>query len=151
MTPGVLKTLILLLIREWRCSSLIRRFMEIIEELHQQNLLMADGPFIQCDGLDRFIISKELENHFSGLIQSVLPKLSSNHFPIFLDGCGMRRGKMLFRFENTSLKVKGFKHQVRNQWVGYNVRGSFQHILEAKLECQDKTENYEITRCLGMS
>ena len=34
MTPGVLKTLILLLIREWRCSSLIRRFMEIIEELH---------------------------------------------------------------------------------------------------------------------
>ena len=43
--------------------------------------------------LDRFLVSKEWKNHFSGLLQCVLSRLVYHHLSIFLDGGGIRRRK----------------------------------------------------------
>lgn len=41
---------------------------------------------------------------------------------------------MPFGFENMKLNVEGFKDLVRNWWEGYNVNGSYSHILASKLK-----------------
>ena len=45
----------------------------------------------------------------------------------------MRTGKIHFCFENMWLKVDNFKELIRGWWEGYNVQGSFSHILAVKL------------------
>ena len=39
----------------------------------------------------------------------MIPRTVSDHFPILLDGTGMKRGPLPFRFENMWLKEEGFK------------------------------------------
>ena len=45
---------------------------------------------------------------FNGAFQCVLPRPIFDHFPILLDGGGLRRGPSLFRFENMWLEEEGF-------------------------------------------
>ena len=59
--------------------------------------------------LNRFLVSEDWESHFNGVVQCILPRPMSNHFPILLDGGRVRRGPTPFRFENTWLKEEGFK------------------------------------------
>lgn len=59
--------------------------------------------------LDRFLVFEDWEGHFSGVVQSILPRPVSSHCPILLDGGGVRRGPTPFRFENMWLKKEGFK------------------------------------------
>ncbi|RVW56028.1 hypothetical protein CK203_093351 [Vitis vinifera] len=40
---------------------------------------------------DRFLISEDWENHFSGASQCSLPRPVSDHFPILLDGGGTKK------------------------------------------------------------
>ncbi|RVW77812.1 hypothetical protein CK203_054453 [Vitis vinifera] len=54
--------------------------------------------------IDWFLISEDWEVHFQGAIQFFWLGPVSDHFPILLDGGGMRRGSMSFRFENMWLK-----------------------------------------------
>ena len=35
--------------------------------------------------LDRFLVSKDWECHFNGVVQSILPRPIFDHFPILLD------------------------------------------------------------------
>ena len=49
-------------------------------------------------------------------LQSRLPRPTSDHFPIMLEGGGLRRGPSPFRFENMWLKVDGFKDLIRGWW-----------------------------------
>ena len=58
----------------------------------------------------------------------------STHFPILLDGGGLRRGPSLFRFENMWLKVEGFKDLLKSWWEGDSFSGSSSFILAEKLK-----------------
>ena len=57
----------------------------------------------------------------------------SDHFPVLLDGGGLRRGHTPFRFENMWLK-KGFKIVLRKWWKGIHISGSASFILAKKLK-----------------
>ena len=100
----------------------MRRFSQFIEEMCLKDLLLFGGLFTWCGGLnnrstsklDRFIVSDDWENHFSGLYQSFLPNPILDHVPILVDSGVIRKGKTPFRFENMWLKVEGFKELVRN-------------------------------------
>ena len=58
----------------------------------------------------------------------------SDHFPILLDGGGVRRGPVPFRFENMWLKEEGFKDLLKGWWQGLRFSGSFSFILAEKLK-----------------
>ena len=107
--------------REGRMTGFMRRFSDVIDELALRDLPLQGGPFTWSGGLngqsrsrlDRFLISKDWENHFSGVTQCTLPRPVSDHFPILLDGGGVRRGSIPFRFENMWLKENGFKELLK--------------------------------------
>ena len=70
--------------------------------------------------IDCFLVSNDWESHFSNVIQSTMPKPTSNHCPIILErergrgmGCIIRMGPIPFHFENMWLKVEGFKDMLR--------------------------------------
>ena len=67
-------------------------------------------------------------------MQCVFPRPVSNHFPVLLEGRGLRRVPSLFRFENMWLKVEGFKDLLKLWWEGDNFNGSSSFILAAKLK-----------------
>ncbi|RVX19039.1 Transposon TX1 uncharacterized 149 kDa protein [Vitis vinifera] len=84
--------------------------------------------------LDRFLVSEDWESHFKGAVQCTLPRPVSDHFPILLDGGGVRRGPAPFRFENMWLKEEGFKDLLKGWWQGLSFNGSFSFILAEKLK-----------------
>ena len=47
---------------------------------------------------------------------------------------GARKGPSPFKFENMWLKEKGFKDLLRNWWMGFQFRGSFNFTLSEKTE-----------------
>ena len=107
--------------REGRIIGTMRRFSKMIEELALRDLPLHGGSLTWSGGLngrsrsrlDRFMISEDWENHFSGAIQCSLLRLVSDHFTILLDGGGVRRGPIPFRFENMWLKEEGFKELLK--------------------------------------
>ncbi|RVW67644.1 hypothetical protein CK203_063068 [Vitis vinifera] len=98
-------------------NSIMRRFAEVIEELELKDLPMVGGPFTWTGGtdnqsfsrLDRFLVNEEWDSHFGDARQFLLPRPVSDHFPILMDGGGLRRGPTPFRFENMWLKAEGCK------------------------------------------
>ncbi|RVW57807.1 hypothetical protein CK203_113382 [Vitis vinifera] len=117
--------------REGRISASMRRFSEVIDELALRDLPLQGGPFTWNGGLngqsmsrlDRFLVLKDWETHFSRVTQGTLPRPVSDHFPILLDGGRVRRGQIPFRFENMWMKEKRFKEMLKAWWqVGVNKR-----------------------------
>ena len=80
-------------------------------------------------------------DQFSGIVQSRLPRPTSDHFPTLLEGGGLRRGPSLFRFEKVWLKVDGFKDLIRGWWQGTVVRGNASYRLTTKLKQRIKVWN----------
>ena len=71
---------------------------------------------------------------FREVVQSRLPRPTSDHFPILLKGGGLRRGPSPFKFENMWLKVNGFKDLIRDWWQGAGRKESINFRLAAKLK-----------------
>ena len=128
--------------RKGRLTESMRRFSEVIEELALRDMPLHGGPFTWSGGLnglsksrlDRSLISEDWENHFNGVIQCSLPRPVSNHFPILLDGGGVRSGPSPFQFENMWLKEEGFKELLKGWWQGFNYSGTYSFILTEKLK-----------------
>ena len=125
-----------------RMSVTMRHFCEVIDELGIKDHTLSSSEYTWCGGLnnssasrlDRFLVSDDWEDQFSGLVQKILPNPVFDHAPILLDGGGIRNGKIPFRFENIWLKEEGFKDLIRCWWEGYSVQGSHSHILAGKLK-----------------
>ncbi|XP_034688121.1 uncharacterized protein LOC117916277 [Vitis riparia] len=100
------------------------------------------GPFTWTGGagnqsssrLDRFLVNEEWDSHFGDARQFLLPRPVSDHFPILMDGGGMRRGPIPFRFENMWLKAEGVKDLLKQWWEEGRFSGSASFILAEKLK-----------------
>ncbi|KAL6311685.1 hypothetical protein AAG906_019039 [Vitis piasezkii] len=114
-----------------RITPTMRRFAYIIDDLGLVDLPLQRGVFTWSGGLnnqswarlDRFLVSPSWLDQFSGVLQRRLPRPISDHFPLLLEGGGLRRGPSPFMFENMWLKVEGFLDLIRNWWRGIEVRG----------------------------
>ncbi|XP_010650408.1 uncharacterized protein LOC104879402 [Vitis vinifera] len=123
-------------------NSIMRRFAEVIEELELKDLPMVGGPFTWTGGtdnqsfsrLDRFLVNEEWDSHFGDARQFLLPRPMSDHFPILMDGEGLRRGPIPFRFENMWLKAEGVKDLLKLWWEEGSFSGSASFILAEKLK-----------------
>ena len=93
-----------------RISSAMRSFAETVEDLELVDLPLQGGEFTWNGGLnnqawarlDRFLVSSSWLDLFSGVTQVRLSRPISDHFPIVLEGGGIRRGPTPFRFENVA-------------------------------------------------
>ncbi|RVW74273.1 Transposon TX1 uncharacterized 149 kDa protein [Vitis vinifera] len=83
--------------------------------------------------LDRFLVSPNWIDQYSRATQRRLPRPISDHFPILLEGGGLRRGPYPFKFENMWLKAEGFKELIEGWWQGIVVRGRPSYRLAAKM------------------
>ena len=72
---------------------------------------------------------------FRGTRQSLIPKPTSDHHPILLEGGGCPvRGPLPFRFKNMWLKEEGFKYLISDWWCNYEIRGTGSYVLTEKLK-----------------
>ena len=85
--------------------------------------------------LDRFLVTDDWDGYFGDPVQSLLLRLTSNHFPVLLEGRGTKsRGPRPFRFENMWLKADNFMSLIRDWWQNSKVTGSSSFILVEKLK-----------------
>ncbi|RVW96466.1 hypothetical protein CK203_029756 [Vitis vinifera] len=120
----------------------MRRFAQVVDDLELLDLPLQGGVFSWSGGrnnqswarLDCFLVTQSRLDLFRGVVQSRLPKPTSDHFPILLKGGGLRRGPSPFRFENMWLKVDGFKDLLRDWWQGVGRRGRASFRLAAKMK-----------------
>ncbi|KAL6316269.1 hypothetical protein AAG906_017899 [Vitis piasezkii] len=76
-----------------------------------------------CKRLDRFLYSNEWEHFFSQSLQEVLPRWTSDHWPIVLDTNPFKWGLTPFRFENMWLQHPSFKECFRSWWRDFQGNG----------------------------
>jgi len=69
-------------------------------------------PVLSC--IDRFLFSVDWEDHFQGVHQVILPKITSVHFPFLLLVGEVFIGRRPFKFENMWLEVDGFCDLVKS-------------------------------------
>ncbi|GMP73619.1 hypothetical protein CsSME_00031320 [Camellia sinensis var. sinensis] len=86
--------------RGGRISGVMQNFFDLVDE----------GDYTWSQGrvssrIDRFLVTGDWKEHFSRAVQRRLPRLVSDHWPILLDGGGIRRGPSPFRFENIGLWI----------------------------------------------
>ena len=121
----------------------MRTFTKVIEE---KDLPLFGSRFTWCRGinsqaasrLDRFLVTDEWEDHFSGILQYALTRTVLDHCSIVFEGGGVKKGKTPFRFENMWLLLNGFKELVRKWWTEYIVTGTSSHCLAEKLKALKK-------------
>lgn len=81
----------------------MRRFSEIINELELNDLPLQGGPYTWRGGLnnskasrlDRFLICNAGSDYGDGIVQSLLERPISDHFPIMIETCNKKRPNLL--------------------------------------------------------
>ncbi|RVW51689.1 hypothetical protein CK203_066718 [Vitis vinifera] len=130
----------------------MRRFAQIIDELGLVDIPLQGGSFTWSGGLnnqsrarlDRFLATPSWLDQYSRVLQRRLPSPTSDHFPILLEGGGIRERPVPFKFENMWLKAEGFKELIEGWWQGIVVRGRPSYRLATKAEgVETKFKNME--------
>ena len=93
----------------------MRRFTEVLEDLELRDYPLMGGPFtwkgrlnnqVQSR-LDRFLVTDNWDNLFNGAVQGILPRPVSDHFPVLLEGGGLKRGS-----SPSDLRICGWRRRV---------------------------------------
>ena len=104
--------------------------------------LWGGGPYTWSSGfanpsmsrIDRFLISADWEDHYPDVVQKLLPRPLSNHFPLVLEVGSVVRGKSPFRFENMWSQDEGFVDCIAAWWSSYSFWGLPSRVLARKLK-----------------
>ena len=129
--------------REGRITGSMRRFSQVIDDLELRDFPVQGGQYTWKGGLhncrmarlDRFLVSEEWDCLFGGTRQSILPRPTSDHFPILLEG-----GRVLskrpspFRFKNMWIKEEGFKDLIKVWWQSLEFKGTSSYVLMEKIK-----------------
>ena len=99
--------------RNGRIASAMRRFARVIDDLGLVDVPLQGGSFTWSGGLnnqawarlDRFLATPSWLDQYSRVHQRRLSRPTSDHFPVLLEGGGLRRGPSPFKFENMWLKA----------------------------------------------
>ncbi|XXG47158.1 hypothetical protein AAC387_Pa02g1843 [Persea americana] len=73
--------------------------------------------------IDRFLLSKDWDDHYEGVIQLAFPRVISYHCPINVCPKILDWGPRPFRFDNCWLLHRGFLDLARPWWCQANVEG----------------------------
>ncbi|RVW53640.1 hypothetical protein CK203_068945 [Vitis vinifera] len=84
-------------------TSIMRRFSEVLEELELRDIPLQGGPFTLGGGmnnqshfrLDQFLVTDNWDSLFNGIVQLVLPRPISDHFPFCSMGEASRGDPLL--------------------------------------------------------
>ncbi|RVW89836.1 LINE-1 retrotransposable element ORF2 protein [Vitis vinifera] len=87
-----------------------------------------------CKRLDRFLYSNEWEQAFPQSLQGVLPRWTSDHWPIVLETNPFKWGPTPFRFENMWLQHSSFKENFGRWWREFQGNGWEGHKFMRKLQ-----------------
>ncbi|RVW34503.1 putative ribonuclease H protein [Vitis vinifera] len=110
-----------------------------------------------CKRLDRFLYSNEWEQAFPQSIQGVLPRWTSDHWPIVLETNPFKWGPTPFRFENMWLQHPSFKENFGRWWREFQGNGWEGHkfmrklqFVKTKLKVWNKASFGELRRIRGV-
>ncbi|RVX12865.1 LINE-1 retrotransposable element ORF2 protein [Vitis vinifera] len=102
---------------------------------------MQENPV--CKRLDCFLYSNEWEQVFPQSLQGVLPRWTSDHWPIVLETNPFKWGPMPFRFENMWLQHPNFKESFGRWWREFQGNGWEGHKFMRKLQfVKDKLKEW---------
>ena len=125
-----------------KLTSHMTDFSNFIDTSNLVDLPLGGGPSTWSSGssnpsmsrIDRFLISSDWEDRYPDVIQKLLPRPLSDHFPLLLEVGSLARGKSPFQFENMWLKDDGFVDRIAAWWSNYSFSGPPSLVLAHKLK-----------------
>ncbi|XP_075473994.1 uncharacterized protein LOC142505056 [Primulina tabacum] len=123
-------------------TSSMHCFDSLIQELQLCDPPLMNGKFTWsnlrsspiCCRLDRFMFTVGWTEIYPFYRQSILPRITSDHFPLVLDLAKTKWGPTPFRFENVWLRDKSFKILTQSWWNNSNTQGWAGYRLMMKLK-----------------
>ncbi|XP_058101914.1 uncharacterized protein LOC131246067 [Magnolia sinica] len=83
--------------------------------------------------LDRFLVSPDWLEAFPSILQTTLPRTTSDHCPLLLIMVKDNWGPKLFRINSSWFCKEGFKEKISAWWSSFQVEGFAGHKLICKL------------------
>lgn len=117
-------------------------FSDFIEDMELMDPQLEGGKYTWFKGdgnnaasrIDRFLFSKEWDDSFTKINQTLLHRLVSDHNPVALQCGEWEQNKSYFKFDNWWLNTDGFVDRIKGWWESFEFTGNPDHILACKLK-----------------